>query len=85
MATMRGPWLKSDAPQRQILKCLKWVPGHPFEDISPISLKSVKSLKSLYGADMVTGCLARSIDTPCERSYTLSSSHGIAATAHGIH
>ena len=31
-------------------------------------LKSVKSLESLYGADMMTGCLARSTDIPCERS-----------------
>ena len=31
-----------------------------FEDFSPISSKhkSVKSLKSLYGADMMTGCLS---------------------------
>ena len=38
-----GPRLKSGALQRQILKSLKMVPRHHFEDISPISLKVSKA------------------------------------------
>ena len=40
------PRLKSGAPQRQILKSLKRLPGQPFEDISPISSKVSKASKA---------------------------------------
>ena len=40
------PRLKSGAPQRQILKSLKWVPRHPFEEISPISSNVSKASKA---------------------------------------
>ena len=60
----------------------------------PISLKVSKVAKvrgcggkSLHGADMMTGCLARSTVTfPKDQAFKLS--HGITATAltrHGIH
>ena len=59
------------APDPQ--KYVKRMPGHYFEDISPISVKRVKSLKSLYGTDMMTGCRSKykavRIAIPClERS-----------------
>ena len=61
--------LKSGALESaQILKFSKVCHGIPFEDITSnkqYPYKSFKSRKRLYGADLVTGCLARSTDIPC--------------------
>ena len=49
------PRLKSGALQRQILKSLKSVPGHTFEDISPISLKVSKAAAVQAGGGRKAG------------------------------